>query len=102
MSNVVSDYFSNKRAENLANSEIEIDDNFADLIRPQKKDGKIICYTIRHKRKKYICLTKNKYTPEEAYNILHDALKRAYEIRKNNTANTANTANTENTANTAN
>jgi hypothetical protein len=83
MSNSVIKYFSEKRAENLANSDIHLDDNFADLIRPQMKNNKIVSYVVRYNRKKYTNISGKKYTPEDSYKILYDSLKEAYEIRKN-------------------
>jgi hypothetical protein len=82
MQTSISNHFANKRAQTLADSDIKLDDKFADLIRPCNKDGKIVSYVIRYNRKKYTNMTGNKYTPEEKYNILYNALKDAYEIRK--------------------
>ena len=82
MSNSISGHFSSKRAENLANSNIVLDENFADLIRPHYRDGELVSYTIRYKRKKYVQISGKKYTPEDIYNMLYSALKEAYEIRK--------------------
>lgn len=83
MSNTISNYFADKRAETLANSNIILDENFKDLIRPLMKDNKIVSYIIRYKRKKYTNITGQKYTLEEKYNILYNALKKAYDIQQN-------------------
>jgi hypothetical protein len=82
MEKSISEHFKNKRAENLAKSNIEINENFADLIRPRMKDNKIVSYVIRYKRKRYTCIAGKKYTPEDTYKLLYDALEEAYEIRK--------------------
>lgn len=83
MQQSISSHFANKRAIVLADSKIDLDDNFADLIKPVKPNGTIISYTIRYKRKKYVSITGKQYTPIDVYNMLYDALKNAYEIRKN-------------------
>jgi hypothetical protein len=82
MSKSISEHFNNERAKNLAKSDIELDEKFADLIRPKKKDGKIVSYVIRYKRKQYTNLAGKKHTPQEKYDMLYNALKEAYEIRK--------------------
>lgn len=83
MQNSISSHFTEKRPQIIADSNIELDDNFADLIRPHKKDGEIVSYTIRYKGGTYGKLTGKQYSVQEKYVILHDALKKAYEIRKN-------------------
>lgn len=84
MSNSISKHFSEKRAELLSKIDIEYDEDYAKYIRPRMKDDKIISYVIRIKRRKYCQIESKKYSPEERYDILHDALKEAYEIQQKN------------------
>jgi hypothetical protein len=86
MQNSIIEHFSKKRAETLANSDIIFDDNFADLIRPRRnKNGEIVSYVIRYKRKKYCNIENKKLTPDEIYKMLYDNVKNAYEIQKSRT-----------------
>ena len=83
MSSTISDHFANKRAETLANSDIKLDDNFKDLIRPYKKNGVLSGYSIRYNRKRYSQIVCNdKYTTEDIYKMYYEALEEAYKIRK--------------------
>lgn len=84
MSNSITKHFIDKRVKMLVDSDIDIDENFKDLIRPHKQNNEIVSYVIRYKRRKYCHIINKNTTLEEKYKLLHDALKEAYEIRKNN------------------
>ncbi len=78
----MTNYYKEKRAQNLANLDIVFDDDFKKYIRPKKKDGKIINYNIRIKREKRGCIENKDLTLEERYKLLYDALEEAYKIQQ--------------------
>jgi hypothetical protein len=81
MRNTMSKYYANKRAEMLANLDVEYGEDYAKYIRPKKKMGKIVGYLIRIKRR---CIGEivNKTMPLELkYHSLHNSLGQAYTIQ---------------------
>lgn len=84
MRNSISKHFNDKRAERLANSGIEFGPDFAKHIRERRKDGEddVIGYIIRINRRPLGEITNLEMTLEEKYNLLYNALEKAYVIQQ--------------------
>jgi len=79
---ILTDYYSNNRAEKLANINVVFDENFKKHIRPHTKNNEIDDYVIRINRRRYCKLSNKNLTLEEKYNLLYDSLSKAYNIQQ--------------------
>lgn len=82
MRNTMTDYYQQNRAEKLANLNILFDKDFKKYIRPQKKGDVIDTYVIRINRARACEIGNKSLSLDEKYNLLHDALSKAYDIQQ--------------------
>ena len=82
MSSAMTKFYDSKRAQLLANLDIEFGEDFAKYIRLWKKDDIPAGYVIRINRKVHCQLVNSTMSLQEKYDNLHQALRKAYEIQK--------------------